>query len=129
MVDNYLTDEQIEEAKKHTQYTTGQPLHEHYDCVRIAYEWLDAQQKTKRAMRRHFPIKHMVESWGGRYVSQSDVEVAAALHPGIKGTYPYYNISSRLTWPSEDRLANIGEAFKHPSYRDHYPPYDYANKE
>jgi hypothetical protein len=52
----------------------------------------------------------MIEKWGGRYVSQSDVEVAAELHSKIKGSYPYFNISARLTRPSDARLANIAEA-------------------
>jgi hypothetical protein len=47
---------------------------------------------------------------GGRYVSQSDVEVAAELHPAIKGEYPHFNISSRLTRPSDARLAGIEKA-------------------
>ncbi|WP_456638531.1 hypothetical protein [Bradyrhizobium sp. USDA 10063] len=85
-------------------------MHEHDDCIRIAYEWLDAQTKTKGVMRDRRPLKHIIEDWGGRYVSQSDVEVAAELHPEIRGTYPHFNISARLVLPSDVRLATIPEA-------------------
>jgi len=43
----------------------------------IVSEWLDAQVKTKNRRMTHNPIKHIIEKWSGRYVSQSDVEVAA----------------------------------------------------
>ncbi len=103
---------EISEAKKRTQYSHGKTevLHQHDDCIRIAYEWLDAQIQTKDIIRKARPLKHIIENWAGRYVSQSDVEVAANLHPRIKGTYPYFNISSRLTLPSDARLADISEA-------------------
>lgn len=110
-----LTTKEIFEAKKRTKYKHGtkEILHEHDDCIRIAYEWLDAQTKTKGLIRDAFALKHIIEKWGGRYVSQSDVEVAAELHPGIRGTYPHFNISSRLKLPSDARLANIPEARTH----------------
>ncbi len=111
-----LTDEQIEDAKKRVTYSLGEPHHEHNDCIRIAYEWLDAQERTKGVTRSPRPLKHHIEKWGGRYVSQSDVDVAAELHPDIKGTYPYFNISRRLTLPSESRLDGIGEARTQTSY-------------
>ena len=97
-----ITAEQIEEAKKRTAYAhPGEVHHQHDDCIRIAYEWLDAQTKTKGTTRTARALKHLIEDWGGRYVSQSDVEVAAALHPAIKGRYPYYNISKKSIRPSE----------------------------
>jgi hypothetical protein len=105
-----LSAAEIAAAKKKISYGNKEALHEHDDCVRIAYEWLDAQTTTKGINRLARPLKHMVEKWGGRYVSQSDVEVAAELHPKIRGTYPYFNISARLIQPSDVRLANIGEA-------------------
>ena len=102
---------EIAEAKKRVKYGLGsQSHHEHDDCIRIAYEWLDAQTTTKGITRVARPLKHIIEKWGGRYVSQSDVEVAAELHAKIRGSYPYYNISKRLTLPSEARLANITQA-------------------
>jgi hypothetical protein len=124
-----VTDERIKQVKQAMKYTTGEPLHEHNDCVRIAYEWLDAQNKTVSALKRAFALKHLIEQWGARYVSQSDVELAAKLHPEIKGTYPYYNISTKLTLPDEERLAGIGEAFAHPNYRDFQTAETYTYKE
>jgi len=52
-------------------------------------------------------IKHLIEEWAGRYVSQSDVEAAAELRPKIRGKYPRFNISRHLVLPSNVRLANI----------------------
>lgn len=107
-----ISEKDIAEAKKRVSYSLSEaPLHEHDDCIRMAYEWLDAQVKTKRHTRYCRPIKHIIERWAGRYISTSDVDVAAELHPDIRGTYPYFNISSRLTKPSTDRLKGIGEAF------------------
>ena len=116
-----LSDSEIENAKKETKYSHGQPHHEHNDCIRMACEWLDAQKKTKGHIRKSYDIKHLIEKWAGRYVSQSDVEVAASLHADIKGKYPYFNISSRLTEPSKNRLNNISEAFKHDYQKRHDP--------
>ena len=99
--------------------------HEHDDCIRIAYEWLDAQVKIKNPTSKSRPLKHIIENWGERYVSQTDVEVAAWLHPEILGVYPRYNISARLTLPSESRLSGIGEAGKHSNYRDNRGFYTY----
>jgi hypothetical protein len=109
-----LSADEIANAKRRVQYSSrAEVLHEHDDCIRIAYEWLDAQTITKGFTRKTRPIKHVIERWGGRYVSQSDVEVAAELHPQIEGKYPHFNISSRLTLPSDTRLTNIGEAKTH----------------
>lgn len=104
-----ISTDQIRQAKSETVYS-DKPHHEHDDCIRIAYEWLDAQAKTKGQMRKTYPLKHIIEKWGGRYVSTTDVEVAAHLHPGIVGKYPLYNISSRLTLPRAERLRDIAEA-------------------
>ncbi|GLR91089.1 hypothetical protein [Bradyrhizobium iriomotense] len=105
-----LTAQQITEAKKHVRYQRQVNVHEHDDCIRIAYEWLDAQTKTKGPLKRTHPIKHIIEKWGGRYISSSDVEVAAEIHPRIKGKYPHFNISSHLTLPHDDRLAEFPKA-------------------
>lgn len=107
-----ITDAQIEAAKKATIYSSSEkPLHEHNDCIRFAYEWLDAQVKTKGQSKTLFQIKHLIERWAGRYVSSHDVDVAAHLHPNVRGKYPYYNISSKLTNPSTSRIQNLGQAF------------------
>ena len=107
-----LSDEEIEIAKKKAPRAADK-RHEHNDCIRIAYEWLDAQKKTANPVRRARMLKHYVEEWGVRYVSTDDVEVAAHMHPDVKGRYPNYNISARLIRPSESRLQQIGEAEKH----------------
>jgi hypothetical protein len=105
-----ITSEQIAAAKARTRHQLNEVHHETDDCIRIAYEWLDAQVRTQGFIKRAYPIKHMIENWAGRYVSTSDVEVAAELHSEIKGTYPRFNISSRFTMPSRDRLKDISEA-------------------
>lgn len=111
-----ISDHNIEEAKAITNYTET-IYHEHPDCIRIAYQWLDAQQITLRRVRYAFPLKHIIESWAERYVSQADVEVAATMHPFIKGEYPYYFISSNLTEPDASRLKDISEALTQDNYR------------
>lgn len=111
-----LEDEQIYQAKQQAKYIDNDHHHEHDDCIRIAYAWLDAQQVTPKCMYQTFALKHIIESWAGRYVSQSDVEVAAELHPLIYGVYPHFNISPRLTLPDISRLDGIEEAGKHPNY-------------
>ena len=88
----------------------GKIHHEHDDSILIAYQWLDAQWKTIHPTRLWLPLKHVVENWGGRYVSQWDVEVAALMHPDIIGVYPYFNLARRLTLPSASRLEGIATA-------------------
>lgn len=105
-----LTSEDIARGKAEAR-CTEERLHEHDDCIRFAYEWLDAQTKLSAPNKRKArPIKHIIERWAGRYVSTSDVEVAAHMHPGITGEYPYFNISSRLVHPNQRRLAGLGQA-------------------
>lgn len=122
-----LTDEAIAKAKQQVKYTE-EVLHEHNDCIRMAYEWLDAQKKIKTARKASYPIKHIIERWAGRYVSQTDVEIAAHMHPEIHGKYPTFNISAMLTEPSKDRLSDIPEAFTQ-SYRDRFDPSVYKIRE
>ncbi|QKC86670.1 hypothetical protein EB232_33305 [Mesorhizobium sp. NZP2077] len=123
-----LTSAQIAKAKLFTPYIERDHRHEHDDCIRIAYEWLDAQTKTKGIVQQTRPLKHIIQKWGGRYVSQSDVEVAAHMHPDIIGTYPRYNISARLVQPRETRLAGISEA-KTQDYTMRKPELTYTSKE
>lgn len=108
-----LTDNEIQLAIKSVKSISASSYdghHEHNDCIRIAYEWLDAQKKNQTKIRHTYPIKHFIERWAGRYVSTSDVIVAAYLHPEISGQYPKYNISSRLTLPLDSRLLEIEQA-------------------
>lgn len=123
-----LSDLEIERAKRKASYYAEDPHHEHPDCIRMAYEWLDAQKKTQGITTRRYPIKHLIEKWAGRYVSQSDVEVAACMHPDIRGSYPYFNISARLTEPSTSRLEGLSEVFKH-NYRERHDPGAYKQHE
>ncbi len=92
-------------------------LHQHPDCVRLCVEWLSAQNPARRATGYALAIKHMIEAWAGRYVSQSDVEAAAALI-GLKGSYPrFWFKAGALVYPSQNRLRGMGEAGKHLNYR------------
>jgi hypothetical protein len=90
-------------------------FHEHPDCIRIAMQWFDAQPRKDRRMSESLPMKHMIEQWAGRYVSQHDVEVAARLL-GLNGRYPRFAISDRLIYPDICRLDGIDEAFTQPRY-------------
>lgn len=124
-----LTEDEITAAKKGFRYSQpADVLHEHNDCVRIAYEWLDAQNVRKTASKQFRPLKHIIEKWAGRYVSQSDVEVAASMHPRIRGKYPDFNLSTRLVLPSDRRLDGIGEA-KTQGYRELLDEKTYALRE
>lgn len=123
-----LTDQEIQQAINKISKNPDN-LHEHPDCVRIAYTWLDAQKKIQTTCSKLYPIKHHIEKWAGRYVSESDVEVAAYLHPEIKGTYPKFNISSNLTEPSRSRLIVIPEAMTQPDYHTRHDPKLYKHHE
>lgn len=123
-----LTSEEISKGKATTVYTHG-GHHEHDDCIRMAYEWLDAQVKQRGPTRVTRPLKHIIEKWAGRYVSTSDVEVAATLHPDIRGRYPHFNIrAGRLVEPTARRLEGVGEAFKH-DYHERHSADAYGSRE
>ena len=104
-----LTDQDIKDAKNAV--NLNNPQHEHNDCIRMAYEWLDAQKtvKTKRAD----DWKHLVEYWCGRYITKDDIKIAAHLHPRIGREKEKLNISNRLTLPRPERLIGVNEAKKH----------------
>ena len=123
-----LSDEAIKLAKTKAGFDFPNP-DESNDCVRIAYEWLDAQTKVRTVTRRSLALKHIIESWAGRYVSQYDVEVAAQMHPKIIGKYPRYNLSARLTEPAKFRLDGIEEAGKHAGYLSNRTEDLYKEKE
>jgi len=124
-----ISAEQIAQVKKKTKYGMKKVFHEHDDCIRIAYEWLDAQKKTKGISSRLPPLKQIIENWAGRYISESDVEVAAVLHPDIKGNYPYFNISSSLVRPSDARLVGIAEARTQARYKINENDHPYSTRE
>lgn len=123
-----LSDQAIKHGKSKTSYGVTEPFHEHNDCIRIAYEWIDAQKCIRSKTKSLFPVKHLIERWAGRYVSTADVIVAANLHPNIFGSYPYFNISSKLTEPSIGRLNNIPEANQH-DYRERHETSIYLRHE
>lgn len=124
-----LTDEQIAATKMGFRYAhPSDVLHEHNDCIRMAYEWLDAQNVRATSSGKFRALKHIIEKWAGRYISQSDVEVAAAMHPRIRGKYPDFNLSARLIQPSDSRLNDIGEALTQ-DYRARLEPKAYAMQE
>lgn len=136
-----LSDAQIDQAKAEVaelrkKLVLGpkrEVLHEHNDCIRIAYQWLDAQYEADGVLTFAYPdprpIKHLIEQWGGRYVSQSDVEVAAHLHPNKSGLYPEFNLKKHLIEPTLDRLKGIEEAFTHESKRALHNPANYKRPE
>lgn len=127
MPTNTITSEQIQKAKDEITLYNDKDF-EHDDCIRIAYEWLDAQNKTQNIRKTSNSIKHLIEKWGGRYVSQSDVEVAAHLHTEVVGKYPLYNLSSGLTEPKKSRLNSIDQAFSQ-DQRDNHDTTKYKIKE
>lgn len=86
--------------------------HEHPDCVRMAGAWLQAQHQIKGCTKSQLALKHIIECWCSRYICAHDVTVAATML-GLKGEYPFFNISSRLTLPDKTRLDNISQAFEH----------------
>jgi hypothetical protein len=94
---------------------------EHPDCIKIAEQWLLAQRRTKNANTLMYPrpLKHIIEAWAARYVSEDDV-VTAARNIGLKGRYPYFNIRAQFTRPRLSRLDNIETAGTMPNYRDNY---------
>lgn len=113
-----LTDQEIEKAKQEIINIRDGISHRHNDCVRIAYEWLNAQKKRKSiSMSYGSHIKGMIKMWAKRFVGIDDVLVAAHLHPEIiiciRCANPRFNLSLKYTIPSYDRLYGIGEANKH----------------
>lgn len=124
-----LTSGEIAAAKKAYRYRHPKDiLHEHDDCIRMAYEWLDAHNTIATPNKKYRPLKHIIEKWAGRYISQSDVEIAAAMHPRIRGKYPNFNLSARLVLPSDRRLEGIGEALTQ-GYRERLNSQTYALRE
>lgn len=102
------------------------------DGIRVAYEWLDAQRTIATPLSKSRPLKHIIEKWGGCYVSQTDVELAAWLHPSLIGTYSKFNISSKLTRPSARRLEQLGkiDAQKSwPNWPETGEAYQYSSQE
>lgn len=117
------TDAEIEAAKARTRYSLP-PVHGDNDRIRIAYQWLDAQDtKQSSAGDASLNLKCHIEKCAGQYVSRSDVEVAAEAHPRIWGKYPGFNLSGRRVLPSAARFDGLG-ASEH-AYSIHPDIYTY----
>ena len=101
-----LTDQEIMDSKAALKLHNAQ--HEHNDCIRMAYEWLDAQKTTRT--KRSDDWKHLVEFWCGRSITPDDLKIAAHLHPKIERQGDELNIGKRMTLPSFERLIGISEA-------------------
>lgn len=96
------------------------------DAVRICFEWFDAQRKTKQINPLPRLSKHAIERWCGCLITEPSVEVAARLHPEIKGNqYPNFNISRCLVRPHTRRLRKIKSANQHVNYTAQQSPGEY----
>jgi len=81
--------------------------HEHNDSgILLAEYWLSHQNQLMHPNKRNPIDKHIIESWAGVYVSSDDVAVAAILLD-LKGTYPVFNISSKLIWPDREMIYDL----------------------
>lgn len=85
------------------------------DEVRICCAWLEAQRRTDDLSCVGSPLRHIIQEWGGRYVTEHAVTIAAKLL-GIKGNYPKFNINPNFTFPHHERLQGIDAAFTHKNY-------------
>ncbi|WP_215757257.1 hypothetical protein, partial [Gluconobacter sp. P5H9_a] len=71
-----LTDKEINDAKIGFKYQhPSDILHEHEDCIRMAYEWLDAQTTIKTKPKHSRALKHIIEKWAGRYISDAQTTI------------------------------------------------------
>lgn len=108
---SYRLPTDYEVASAIAQNSSPNDVHQHPDCVRAAFAFLDAQTKTKNPRNGVAPLKHLIEDWCGRYVSAADVRIAAKLHPDVYGEYADYNISTLLVFPCYQRLNGLVEPF------------------
>ncbi len=91
-----------------------------HQCIIFAYQWLAAQKRVKNPSKFFYlPLKHVIEAWAGHYVSEYDV-VAAAQLLGLKGEYPNYNISKKLTSPDHKRVEQYAQFMTMKNYCDNY---------
>lgn len=106
---------ELSKMKLHPQWSTsGVVLAESLDCVKIAYAFLDAQQKTKtRQTFSRGMLKKLMEKWAGRYISADDVNLAIKMHPELQGDAQSCNVSTKLVFPSYSRLDGIKDTWSH----------------
>ncbi len=82
---------------------------DHFDEVRVAYAWLNAQNIIGR-INCTVP-RVMIENWGGRKISNFAIEVAIHLHPYLKlDVRCRTNISREFREPHKIRLQGIATA-------------------
>ena len=125
---HHITKYDIEKAKESC-VESNATFGEHDDCIRIAYEWLDAQSPIENPRSKIIPLKQIIERWAGCYVSQSDIEVAVYLHLHLRGNYPRYNFSDKMVEPNTKRLEYIQEAFTQNQYREKHDSSIYYSQE
>lgn len=89
---------------------------EHFDCIKIAYAFLDAQKKTKNRTPISglgtTSLRKMISQWSGCYLSDEDVDLAIKMHPSLKGDRTSCNISRQLVFPCYSRLEGLESAGK-----------------
>lgn len=105
-----LTDEQIKAAIDEMGIYFG--ANEPYDHIRMAYEWLDAQEKTDKLipLSRSFGDdlpRYMCQDWCGWFMCENTFDIAAYLHPEIKGKHPRFNISDQFILPKLERIEGL----------------------
>lgn len=105
-----IQESSIEAAKEEAVYVNRPTEYsfENDDHIRIAYEFIDVQTKTKnvsgRSQQGLLQWRTQVRCWSGFKISQEDFEVAVCLHPDVRGTYPYYTMSNKLVLPCALRI-------------------------
>jgi hypothetical protein len=104
-----ISSNEIERTIESAQINFGTEMPDE-NSIRAAYEWIDAQTKTKHLTNKNLGIRPFIKVWAGRHISELEVMVAGLLHPEIIGERVRFNISSRLTLPSTERLVRLGLA-------------------
>jgi hypothetical protein len=123
-----ITTQQVQDAMECApRALAGNPTSE--KGIRIAYEWLDAQRKTKSQSHGLAKAKGIIEVWSASYVSVTDVEIAESLHPDVTLAGSYLNLSKRLTRPNIRRLEGIVDLETSPTIGATHEAYPYSQHE
>ena len=105
-----ITAEQIDKVRKEVSAPGLSQTND--DNIRIAYEWLDAQEWTTISGGGKIKVKRLISKWGGREISQKEIDMAVALISERAGHTPQDTMNPRLTFPSAERLRGIAGALK-----------------
>ena len=97
--------------------------------IRIAYEWPDAQRKTKSRNHGAGKAKDIIAVWSASYVSLTDVEVAAWLHPDVTLGNGYLNLSKRRMRPRSARLEGVTDLEANSAIGAAHEAYPYTQDE